>query len=66
MHRLELRPFLLCSVEHAELRGEKCAHNRSLSQETLELTYREKGAHRVGKRRVFDAAFSESKPDFDI
>lgn len=66
VHRLELHPFLLHSVEHAELRGEKCARNHSLSPKTLELTYREKGADQVGRGRIFYAAISESKADFDI
>lgn len=63
MHRLELHPFLICSVEYAELSGEKCARNHSLSLKALELTEHVEGTDQFGRGRILYAAFSESKTE---
>lgn len=63
MHRLELHPFLICSVEYAELSGEKCARNHSLSLKALELMEHVEGTDQFGRGRILYAAFSESKTE---
>lgn len=63
MHRLELHPFLICSVEYADLRGEKCVVNHSLSLKARELTELMEETDQFGRRWIFYEASSENKPE---